>query len=95
MTDPVTPPSGRTGPGETHHAQSHGSKSSPTSEQQRYTDTGTYLNSISELAGRSFASTSEAIEVILYLVIDQLSLRSSFLTRISCERGLRSNAIAN
>lgn len=49
------------------------------------TESNTYLSSLSKLAGRSFASTQETIETILQLIVDQLGLRSSFLTHINCE----------
>jgi hypothetical protein len=59
---------------------------SPSSSEQHIpTKTTAYLSGLSELAGRSFASTQEAVEAILRLVVDQLGLRSSFLTRISRE----------
>jgi hypothetical protein len=45
----------------------------------------TYLSTLSELAGRSFASTQETIEAILTLVVKELGLRSSFLTCIDRE----------
>lgn len=55
------------------------------SNEHTYTDNDTYLSSLSKLAGRSFASTQESIEMILQMIVDQLGLRSSFLTRIDCE----------
>ncbi len=59
---------------------------SPSSSEQRIpTNTSAYLSGLSELAGRSFTSAQEAVEAILRLVVDQLGLRSSFLTRISHE----------
>ncbi len=67
----------------TPRAQRHEDDSS--SEQYARTGTGTYLRSLSELAGRSFASTQEAIEAILGLIVNQLGLRSSFLARTSCQ----------
>ncbi len=54
-------------------------------EQHILTNTTAYLSGLSELAGRSFASTREILETILRLVTDQLGLRSGFLTRISRE----------
>lgn len=41
-----------------------------------------YLSSVSELAGRSFASTQESLEAMLKLIVEQLGLRSSFVTHI-------------
>jgi hypothetical protein len=49
------------------------------------TGTGNVLSSLSELAGRSFASKQEAVEAILRLIVDHLGLRSSFLTRTDRE----------
>ena len=49
------------------------------------THANTYLSNLSELAGHSFASTQEAVEAILRLIVDRLGLRSSFLTRIDQE----------
>ena len=59
--------------------------SAPSSEQRAPTNTNAYLSGLSELAGRSFASTQEAVEAILRLIVNQLGLRSSFLTHISRE----------
>ncbi len=56
------------------------------SEQRIPTHTVAYLDSLSELAGRSFASTQESIIAILRLIVEQLGLRSSFLTHISREK---------
>jgi hypothetical protein len=42
-----------------------------------------YLGSLSALAARSFASTSELVDAILSLISDQLGLRTSFLTNIT------------
>ncbi len=50
-----------------------------------HTGTGTVLASLSELAGRSFPSKQEAVDSILRLIVDQLGLRSSFLTRTDRE----------
>lgn len=47
--------------------------------------TNAYLSGLSKLAGRSFASTQEAVEAILQLIVDQIGLRSSFLTHITRE----------
>lgn len=58
---------------------------SSSSGQQFHTNMTTYLSSLSALAGQSFASTQEAVEAILKLVVDELGLRSSFLTRIDQE----------
>ncbi len=44
-----------------------------------------YLGGLSELAGRSFASTEEATEAVLRLLSEQLGMRTSFLTRIAPE----------
>ncbi len=55
--------------------------------------TAVYLNSLSELAGRSFPSTAEALEAILRLVVEQLGLRTSYLMQITCEEG-RSEVLA-
>lgn len=41
-----------------------------------------YLSGLSELAGNSFHSTHEAIDATLRLLVEQLGMRSSFLTRI-------------
>jgi hypothetical protein len=54
-------------------------------ERHSFTNTGTVLASLSELAGRSFASKQEAVEAILRLIVDQLGLRSSLLTRTDRE----------
>jgi hypothetical protein len=51
----------------------------------QHTQADTYLSNLSELAGHSFASTQEAVEAILRLIVDRLGLRSSFLTRIDQE----------
>lgn len=72
------------------HPRNPGDKNDPSlssSEQRIPTNTSAYLSGLSELAGRSFASAQEAVEAILRLVVDQLGLRSSFLTHISHEEG--------
>ena len=51
----------------------------------QHTSANTYLSNLSELAGHSFVSTQEAVEAILRLVVEQLGLRSGFLTHISPE----------
>ncbi len=40
------------------------------------------LHSLSELAGRNFASTQEALENILQFIVQQLGMRSSYVTHI-------------
>jgi hypothetical protein len=59
--------------------------SASSSEQRAPTNATAYLSGLSELAGHSFASTQEAVEAILQLIVDKLGLRSSFLTHISRE----------
>ncbi len=54
-------------------------------EPHPHTDTSTALASLSQLAGRSFASKQEVIEAILRLIVDQLGLGSSFLARTDRE----------
>ena len=44
-----------------------------------------YLDGLAALAGRGFASSEEALAAILRLVVGQLGLRSSYLTRLSPE----------
>ena len=84
MSDPVIPPPDR-------HARLEGTTSArryedgSSSPEDARTDTHTYLGDLSEPAGRSFASTHEPIEAILRLILTQLDLRSSFLTRIDRE----------
>ena len=48
-----------------------------------HTAASTYLGGLSELAGRSFDSTDEAIRALLRLVSEQLGMRSTFLTHIT------------
>jgi hypothetical protein len=48
---------------------------------------GTYLVTLSELSARSFASTSEALGAVLKLIVNQLRLRSSFVTHIDRKEG--------
>ena len=43
----------------------------------------TYLEQLSDLAVRSFASTGDATQAILRLVAQQLGMRTSFLARIT------------
>ena len=42
-----------------------------------------YLDSLSQLSARSFASTDALVEAILSLIANQLGLRTSFLTHIT------------
>ena len=42
-----------------------------------------YLDGLSRLAARSFSSTRGAMEATIQLLVEQLDMRSSFLTRIS------------
>lgn len=42
-----------------------------------------YLGGLSELAGRSFASTEEATDAVLQLLSEQLGMRTSFLARVT------------
>ena len=45
-----------------------------------------YLGQLSALAVRTFNSTEELMEAILALIVDQLGLRTSFLTHIVREQ---------
>lgn len=49
------------------------------------TDESAYLGGLSELAGRSFGSSKEATEALLWLIVEQTGMRSAFLTRITPE----------
>ena len=49
------------------------------------TDESAYLGGLSELAGRSFGSSKEATEALLWLIVEQTGMRSAFLTRITTE----------
>ena len=42
-----------------------------------------HLGGLSELAGRSFASTREATDASLRLLTEQLGMRTSFLARVT------------
>ncbi len=44
---------------------------------------GRQLGSLSALAARSYASTTELVEAILSFITEQLGLRTSFLTHIT------------
>lgn len=46
-----------------------------------------YLADLSRLAGRGFAATSEATDAVLRLLVEQLGMRTAFLTRITREAG--------
>lgn len=46
-----------------------------------------YLAGLSELAGRGFASTGEAMAAILRLLVEQLGMRSSFISRVNRAEG--------
>jgi signal transduction histidine kinase len=46
-----------------------------------------YLDSLSTLARRGFASNHEATDAILQLLMEQLTMRSSFLTHVTGEAG--------
>ena len=48
-------------------------------------ETTVYLDGLSALAARSFPTTRAAIDAALRLLVDQLGMRSSFLTRIARE----------
>lgn len=50
-------------------------------------DTSTFLAGLSSLAGRSFASTDETIAAVLELLVEQLGMRSSFVSRIDRAAG--------
>lgn len=90
MQDRVSPSAGEHSRSEEfHYTQKAGGGNNPglsSSAEHAHTNTNTYLRGLSELAGRSFVSTQETLEAILQLIVDQLGLRSSFLTRISCEQ---------
>lgn len=92
MKDPSTSsPSKQANSGMLRNGQNMGDDAGITrtaSEQQHahIKDKGVYLSSLSEWAGRSFASTTEALEAVLKLIVDQLGLRSSFITRISRDK---------
>ena len=45
-----------------------------------------YLGQLSALAARTFSSTDELMEAILTLIVDQLGMRTSFLTHIVREQ---------
>ena len=46
-----------------------------------------YLDGLAVLAGRGFASSEEALAAILRLAVEQLGLRSSYLTQITPAEG--------
>lgn len=48
-------------------------------------EAATYLDSLSALARRGFVSNQEATNAILQLLMEQLTMRSSFLTHVTCE----------
>jgi signal transduction histidine kinase len=50
-------------------------------------EAATYLDSLSTLARRGFASNREATDAILQLLMEQLTMRSSFLTHVTGEVG--------
>jgi hypothetical protein len=45
------------------------------------------LNHLSALAGRSYASTVEAVDAILKLLADQLGMRTTYLSRVDRDGG--------
>ncbi len=74
--------------GEGRHDENHtvgNGNANPSMGPHSDADTSTVLTSLSELAGRSFASKQESVEAILRLIVDQLGLRSGFLARIDRE----------
>ena len=91
MKDPlISSPGEQASPDTRHNAQStrydaHATRASSEQRQASDQDNGVYLRGLSELAGRSFASTTEALGATLELIVDQLGLRSSFVTRINRE----------
>ncbi|CAA9266862.1 MAG: hypothetical protein AVDCRST_MAG93-2449 [uncultured Chloroflexia bacterium] len=91
MKDPLTSsPGEQASPDTRHNAQStrddaHATHASSEQWQASGRDNGVYLHSLSELAGCSFASTTEALGATLKLIVDQLGLRSSFVTAIDRE----------
>ena len=51
------------------------------------TDTFAYMDSVSMLASTRYRSTQELIDAILELLVEQLDVRTSFLTRITGDDG--------
>lgn len=49
--------------------------------------TSSFLSGLSALAGRSFTSTDETIAAVLALLVEQLGMRSSFVSRIDRAAG--------
>lgn len=88
MKDPLTSsPGEQASPDTQGNAQStrddaHATRASSEQRQAPGQDNDVYLRGLSELAGRSFASTTEALGATLNLIVDQLGLRSSLVTRI-------------
>ena len=64
-----------------HRQRTHNGQPPPAAE------TAAYLDGLSVLAGRSFPSTAELLGAVLKLVVEQLGLRTSYVTEIACQDG--------
>lgn len=53
---------------------------SPTMNDSQHTPH--YLDSLSALSARSFATLSEVVESVLRLIVDEIGLRSSYMTQL-------------
>jgi len=59
----------------------------PTQDHRADQQAPTYLDSLSALSARGFATLDDALESVLHLIVDTIGLRSSFMTQLDPSTG--------